>query len=87
MTPSSQLSHQEGSDEGSQHIHLSIYARLTKIIHNYHQILPLIWSSALSHAVKAAMTSMSLSSVKSGTDNNRDEYNFRALDKGVFGDN
>ena len=35
--PSSKTS-QNGSDEGSHHM---IYAELTKIIHNYYQILPL----------------------------------------------
>ena len=38
--PSSELSHRDGSDEGGQNI--SFYAELIKIIHIYHQILPLI---------------------------------------------
>ena len=35
--PSSEISHQDGSHEGLQHI---FYAELTKVIPNYHQILP-----------------------------------------------
>ena len=37
--PSSELSRQDGSDEGSQHM---FYAELIKSIPNYHQILRLI---------------------------------------------
>ena len=37
--PSSEPSHRDGSDEGSQHIFL---CRIIKIIPNYHQILALI---------------------------------------------
>ena len=41
--PSSDLSLQDSSDEGSQHMFLC--TELTVIIPNYHQILPLIYSS------------------------------------------
>ena len=37
--PSSEPSHQDGSDEGSLHM---FYDELTKIVSNYHQILPLV---------------------------------------------
>ena len=37
--PSSEPSRRDGSDKGSQHM---FNAELTKIIPNYHQILPLI---------------------------------------------
>ena len=43
MTPSSEPSHRDGSDEKSQHTFL---CRTNKnIIPNYHQILPLMYSS------------------------------------------
>ena len=37
--PSSEPSHRDGSDEGSQHM---VLCRINKIIPNYYQILPLI---------------------------------------------
>ena len=50
---SSEPSHRNGSDEGSQHM---FYTELTKIIHTYHQIFQVLSSALPPYSVSLHMT-------------------------------